>query len=64
MQGDNFECLLDDDGLKHIDTLLESKDAVNDRENTWIQRFKPEQSCVVKWWIQTWSGLNQTILVG
>ena len=21
MQGDNFECLLDDDGFKHIDTL-------------------------------------------
>ena len=32
MQGDNFQCLLDDDGLKHIDTLLESKDAVNDME--------------------------------
>ena len=28
MQGDNFECLLDDDGLEHIDTLLKSKDAV------------------------------------
>ena len=27
MQGDNFECLFDDDGLKHIDTLLKSKDA-------------------------------------
>ena len=26
MHGDNFECWLDDDGLKHIDTLLKSKD--------------------------------------
>ena len=33
---------LDDDGLKHIDTLVKSKDAVNDMENTWIQRFKLE----------------------
>ena len=32
MHGDNFECLLDDDGLKHIDTLLKSKYAVNDME--------------------------------
>ena len=31
MQGD-FECLLDDDGLKHIGTLNKSEDAVNDRE--------------------------------
>ena len=47
MHRDDFECLLDDDGLKHIDTLLKSKDAVTDMENTWIQRFKLEQSCVV-----------------
>ena len=58
MQGDNFECLLDDGGLKHIHTLLISKDAVNDMENTWIQRFKLEQSCVVELWIQSSSGLN------
>ena len=30
MQRYNSECLLDDDGLQHIDTLLKSKDAVND----------------------------------
>ena len=59
--GDNFECLLDDDGLKHIDTLLKSKDAVNDMVNTWIQRFKLEQSCVVELWIQSWIGFNWTI---
>ena len=58
MHGDNFECLLDDDGLKHIDNLLKSNDAVKDMENTWIQRFKLEQSCVVELWIQSWSGLN------
>ena len=49
---------------KHIDTLLKSKDAVNDMENTWIQRFKLEQSCVVELRIQSWSGLNKTILEG
>ena len=32
VHGDNFECLLDDDGLKQIDTLLKSQDAVNDME--------------------------------
>ena len=42
VHGDDFVCLLDDDGLKHIDTLLKSKDAVTDMENTWIQRFKFE----------------------
>ena len=47
---------------KHIDTLLKSKNAVNDMENTWIQTFKLEQSCVDELWIQNWSGLNQTIL--
>ena len=41
-----------------IDTLLKSKNAVNDMENTWIQRFKLEQSCVDELWIQNWSGLN------
>ena len=63
MQGDKFERLIDDDGLKHIDTLLKSNDAVNVMVNTWIQRFKLEQSCVVELWIQSWSGLNWTILV-
>ena len=63
MQGDNFECLLDDGGLKHIDTPLKSKNAVYDMKNTWIQRLKLEQSCVVELWIQSWSGLNRTILV-
>ena len=58
MQGDNFECLLDEDGLKHIGTLLKSKYTAKDMENTWIQRFKLEQSCVVELWIQSWSGLN------
>ena len=27
MYGDNFWCLLDDDGLKNIDTLIKSKQA-------------------------------------
>ena len=27
MHGNNFECFLDDDGLKHTDTLITSKDA-------------------------------------
>ena len=56
MQGDNFECLLDDDGLKHIDLFANLW--THDMENTWIQRFKLEQSCVVELWIQSWSGLN------
>ena len=32
MHSDNFECLLEDDGLKHTDTLIKPKDAVNDME--------------------------------
>ena len=55
MHGDKFECLLDDDGSKHIVNLL--------KPNTWIQRFELEQSCVVELWIQSWSGLNWTTLV-
>ena len=39
MQGDNFECLLDDDGLKHMDTLLKSKDAVNDMVKDLISKI-------------------------
>ena len=30
MQGDDFVCLSDDDGLKHIDSLLKSKYTVKD----------------------------------
>ena len=63
VHGDDFECLLDDDGLKHIVTLLTSKDAVNDMENTWIQIVKLELFCVVELLIQSWSGLNLTTFV-
>ena len=30
VRGDDFECLLDDDGLKHIDSLLKSKYTAKD----------------------------------
>ena len=39
MQGE-FECLLDEDGFKHIDTQTQRRRERHGRENTWIQRFK------------------------
>ena len=33
MRGDNYECLLDDDGLKHIGGLL--KIQINTQRKTW-----------------------------
>ena len=41
MHGDDFVCLSDDDGLKHIDSLLKSK-------YTWIRRLRREKPSVVE----------------
>ena len=39
VHGDDFVCLSDDDGLKHIDSLLNSKIHSARHGNTWIRRF-------------------------
>ena len=41
VHGDDFVCLSDDDGLKHIDSLLKSK-------YTWIRRLRREKPSVVE----------------
>ena len=51
MRGDNFECLLDDDGLKHMITLVKSKDAVNDMEEHLDSK------------IQTWTILCRWVVI-
>ena len=41
VHGDDFVCLSDDDGLKHIDSLLKSKYAAKDKG---IRGFRREKS--------------------
>ena len=61
VHGDDFVCLSDDDGLKHIDSLLKSKYTAKDMGSTWIRRFRHEKSAVVESSIQTWSRSNWTV---
>ena len=44
---DDFVCLSDDDGLKHIDTLLKSKYTTKDMGNSWIRRFRREKKLLL-----------------
>ena len=45
---DNFVCLPDDDGLKHIDSLLKPQIHSKRHGNTWIRRFRREKPSVVE----------------
>ena len=55
VHGDDFVCLSDDDGLKHVDSLLKSKYTAKENGNTWIQRFRREKHSVVESCFQSWS---------
>ena len=49
VHGDDFVCLSDDDGLKHIDTLLKSKYTAERHRNTWTRRLGCGESfCVFR----------------
>ena len=45
---DDCVCLSDDDGLKHIDSLLKIHIHSERRGNNWIRRFRCEKPAVVK----------------
>ena len=54
MHGDDFVCLSDDDGLKHIDSLLRSKYTAKVMgtlgfEDSDVKSFFVVESCVQSW---------------
>ena len=55
VHGDDFVCLSDDGGLKHIDSLLKSKYTAKDMGNTGIRRFRREKPSIVESRLQSWS---------
>ena len=48
VHGDDFVCLSDDDGLKHIDSLLEIQIHSERHGNNWIRGFGREKPSVVE----------------
>ena len=46
--GDDFVCLSDDDGLKHIDSLLKSKYTAKDMGTLGVGDFRREKPSVVE----------------
>ena len=57
MHGDDFVCvcLSDDDGLKHIDSLLKSKYTAKDRGTLGFEDSDVKSLYVVESCIQSWS---------
>ena len=48
VQGDDFVCLSDDDGLEHIDSLLKSKYTAKDMGTLGFEGFRRKKPSVVE----------------
>ena len=55
MHGDDFVCLSDDDRLKHIDSLLKSKNTAKDMGTLGLEDSDVNSLSVVESCIQSWS---------
>ena len=55
VHGDDFVCLSDDVGLKHIDCLPKSQHTGERHGKTGIRRFRREKPSVVESCVQSWS---------
>ena len=63
MHGDDFVCLSDDDGLKHIDSLLKSKYTAKAMGTLGFEDSDVKSLLsVVESCIQSWSWSNWTVL--
>ena len=54
VHGDEFVCLSEDDGLKHIDSLLKIQIQSERHGNTGIRRFRRDKPSVVESCVQSW----------
>ena len=61
VHGDDFVCLSDDDGFKHIDSLLKSKYTANDMGTLGFEDSDVKKSSIVESGIQSGSWSNWTV---